>query len=208
MTPIYTYFDDTVASPGEPQREILDLWQRSWASRGWKPVVLTPANAGFHPLYEKVTQHIRQEHRGPNPFDYEVACFHRWLALAQVGGGGGYTCDYDVMNYSLPPLPARPLKFEILARPGCCPCFVYASPIGLAWFIQRILSFTREQALNGNVSDQSLCYRLMKSGQYLGASHDICTPNCDHFPSPLIHFPHACCPHGRLQAIANYSRKI
>jgi len=215
MTPIYTYYDDSVsATQAENQREILDLWQRSWASRGWSPTVLGPEDAKPHPFYSTVTEHVKVEHKGPNPLIYELACFHRWLALARRGGG--FSSDYDVMNYGLWPIPPRKRRFEVLAghRNNGCPCFVYASVAGLAWFINQVITFRHSDCKDRSFSDQSLCVFLseksMKDGRgvLLGEEKDLCTVPWDNVASPLIHFPHVCCPQGRLQAISSYTRPL
>jgi len=206
MTPIYTYYDESVSvTQSENQRNILDIWQRSWSKHGWGPLVLGPPEAQKHPLFTKLTEHVKREYRGPNPLIYELACFHRWLALAVVGGG--YMSDYDVVNYGLAPMPPRELPFEILAghKNRGCPCFAWASKIGANWFNSQVLGFKKSNAGKFNYSDQTLCVLLCQS-VLKSDTWDLCTVPWDGVSSPLIHFAHCCCPSGRIEAIKKYVR--
>ena len=81
------------------------MWERSWSVAGWTPVVLSEKDAMTHPYY-----HAFKIRVGSYPLaaqgggrDYEVACYLRHLAMANVGGG--WLTDYDVFNVNLPPPP-------------------------------------------------------------------------------------------------------
>jgi hypothetical protein len=107
---VFTYYADEV--PGlydsqptslgtaESQRELLKLWERNWKSRHWDPVVLTEADVRKHPRFDFFHEHFRYK---PTEYGerYTVACWLRWLAMAQVGGG--MLVDYDVFSYEFKP---------------------------------------------------------------------------------------------------------
>lgn len=93
---IYTYFEPVPWTADEQtvSEELLHLWERNWASKGWSPVVLTLEDAKKSPLYEDYARKV-MSFPTVNNRTYESACFMRWLAMSQIGG---YHCDFDVMN--------------------------------------------------------------------------------------------------------------
>ncbi|RMZ91620.1 hypothetical protein DV736_g1140, partial [Chaetothyriales sp. CBS 134916] len=80
--PVYTYYDTTVKRDGETaeaDKQQLLIWRRAWWAQGFKPIVLTEAEAVSHPSYPTLKrQGIRAE------LEYE---FMRWLAWAHMGTG-------------------------------------------------------------------------------------------------------------------------
>jgi hypothetical protein len=80
--PIYTYYDvpkkqDKHVSTAE-QRLIL-AWRRAWWAQGFKPVVLSRAEAMHHPQYQ-----LFQRMKLDPKIDFEIM---RWLAWGHMGGG-------------------------------------------------------------------------------------------------------------------------
>ncbi|KAI4625665.1 hypothetical protein J4E80_002797 [Alternaria sp. BMP 0032] len=80
--PIYTYYDvpkkqDKDVSAAE-QRLIL-AWRRAWWAQGFKPVVLSRAEAMHHPQYQ-----LFQRMKLDPKIEFEVM---RWLAWGHMGGG-------------------------------------------------------------------------------------------------------------------------
>jgi hypothetical protein len=80
--PIYTYYDvpkkqDKHVSAAE-QRLIL-AWRRAWWAQGFKPVVLSRAEAMHHPQYP-----LFQRMKLDPKIDFEIM---RWLAWGHMGGG-------------------------------------------------------------------------------------------------------------------------
>lgn len=94
---VYTYYEKVAEKDDGEQAQMINHWRVSWSKRGWFPVVLQKSDAERHPFFKEYAKAVS---RLPtvNPFDYEMACYHRWLAVAAAGGG--YMSDYDVINYS------------------------------------------------------------------------------------------------------------
>jgi hypothetical protein len=99
--PVYTYYVDVPGLwPVDTQLSLIKVWERSWRRAGWEPVVLTETDAKQHPRFDFFNEHFATK---PTKYGehYTVACFMRWLALANVGGG--MMVDYDVINYGFEP---------------------------------------------------------------------------------------------------------
>lgn len=94
---VYTYFDSNFVS--RDARKILALWEQCWQRAGWEPVVLDSNTAKQHPRYQSVVDRVRQFPTVNKP-QYEMACYVRWLAMAQVGG---LHSDWDMVNLGEPP---------------------------------------------------------------------------------------------------------
>ncbi len=94
---VYTYYTPIECRGIDTQVQMLQHWSSSWAKRGWETVVLGLEDAKAHPFFDEYAEAVQ---RLPtiNPKDYEMACYHRWLAVAHRGGG--FMADYDVVNYS------------------------------------------------------------------------------------------------------------
>jgi hypothetical protein len=94
---VFTYYEELEYKDTSEQMEMIHHWRTSWSKRGWFPVVLRRADAERHPFFKEFANAVL---RLPtiNAVDYEMACYHRWLAVAAAGGG--YMSDYDVINYS------------------------------------------------------------------------------------------------------------
>ncbi|EPE30415.1 hypothetical protein GLAREA_03382 [Glarea lozoyensis ATCC 20868] len=89
-TPIYTYYDHTVekdAGLKEAQNELLLTWRRAWWAQGFKPIILSPAEAMNNPLY------VELQTKNLNP-QLKVD-MSRWLAWENMGSG--ILCNYLVL---------------------------------------------------------------------------------------------------------------
>ncbi|EAQ86989.1 hypothetical protein CHGG_08242 [Chaetomium globosum CBS 148.51] len=82
-TPIYCYYDNTVKkdrSSGDAESALLLTWRRAWWAQGFKPVILSPAEAMNNPLYhelqklEDMTPKLKED-------------LMRWLAWENMGDG-------------------------------------------------------------------------------------------------------------------------
>ncbi|OAP59603.1 hypothetical protein AYL99_06901 [Fonsecaea erecta] len=80
--PIYTFYDTSIKRDDETKsidKEFLLTWRRAWWAHGFRPVVLTDAEAMSHPLYP--TLHAKGM---PAVLEQE---FRQWLAWAHMGTG-------------------------------------------------------------------------------------------------------------------------
>src|SRR5574343_993366 len=91
---VFTYFNPVPEMDVSTEHKLIVLWQHAWRMSGYEPVILTHLHADAHPQWAEVDELVRS-FPTVNPVDYELACWHRWLALAQVGGG--LMVDYDVI---------------------------------------------------------------------------------------------------------------
>jgi hypothetical protein len=99
---VYTYYDQI---PGLPcQTDLIDLWKKSWSSRGYDPVVLNDTDARKHPRYEQFCSYITELHKEikQEPIQkYGLSCYLRWLSYATTDDPACITSDYDVLNFNL-----------------------------------------------------------------------------------------------------------
>ncbi|KAI0852064.1 hypothetical protein F5Y00DRAFT_206204 [Daldinia vernicosa] len=80
--PVYCYYDTTVqrdASTKEADSALLLTWRRAWWAKGFKPIILSAAEAMNNPLYDEL-QRLDVE---PS-FKKDMM---RWLAWENMGGG-------------------------------------------------------------------------------------------------------------------------
>lgn len=80
--PVYAYYDTTVKRDEATQKvdkELLLTWRRAWWAHGFRPVILTEAEAMSHPLYQTL-----QAKGMPLALEQE---FRQWLAWAHMGTG-------------------------------------------------------------------------------------------------------------------------
>lgn len=92
--PVYCYYDTTVdrdAAEKEAEGELLLTWRRAWWAQGFKPIILSAAEAMNNPKYQEL------QRMGPEPrLKTELM---RWLAWENMGGG-------ILANYLLFPMAA------------------------------------------------------------------------------------------------------
>ncbi|EXJ65613.1 uncharacterized protein A1O5_11140 [Cladophialophora psammophila CBS 110553] len=80
--PVYTFYDTSIERDDKTKsidKEFLLTWRRAWWAHGFRPVVLTDAEAMSHPLYQ--TLHAKGM---PAVLEQE---FRQWLAWAHMGTG-------------------------------------------------------------------------------------------------------------------------
>jgi hypothetical protein len=80
--PIYTFYDTSTKGNEETKKldqEFLLTWRQAWWARGFRPVILTDAEAMSHPLYQTL-------HAKGMPATLEQD-FREWLAWAHMGTG-------------------------------------------------------------------------------------------------------------------------
>jgi hypothetical protein len=94
--PIYTYFEEIARLPAWRHRMVLRVWARHWYSLGFMPIILGRKEAQAHPFYKPFYAKMA-ELPSVNPQAFELACYLRWLAFVQVGGG--IMIDYDAIYF-------------------------------------------------------------------------------------------------------------
>lgn len=80
--PIYTYYDPEIERPEEvrkAEKNLLVIWRRAWWAQGFKPVILSRAEAMNNPLYET----LQGQKYGSA---LETSIMH-WLAWSRMGSG-------------------------------------------------------------------------------------------------------------------------
>lgn len=80
--PVYTYYEDDASKDKDTlhvDRELLKTWQRSWWAHGFRPVILSHAEAINNPLYQNL-----QGKGIPAALEFELS---RWLAWGHMGTG-------------------------------------------------------------------------------------------------------------------------
>ncbi|ETN43186.1 uncharacterized protein HMPREF1541_02344 [Cyphellophora europaea CBS 101466] len=79
---VYTYYDTTAKRDKETKeadQELLLTWRRAWWAKGFRPVILSEAEAMNHPLYQSIKPRDL-----PNDLEFE---FMRFLAWGHMGSG-------------------------------------------------------------------------------------------------------------------------
>jgi hypothetical protein len=113
---IYTYYDEVL----ENQIEIIEIWKESWRKNGWNPIVLDQQSINCSDVEIEYLENLPSV----NPKKYEMACFLRWNAMSNIGGG--WMCDYDVINLGFSPDDSK--KYESVSiLQGHVPCLVYGT---------------------------------------------------------------------------------
>lgn len=82
--PIYVYYDNTIErekATKEVESDILLSWRRAWWAQGFKPIILSPAEAMNNPMYEEL------QHRSEGMDASIKTDMMRWLAWENMGGG-------------------------------------------------------------------------------------------------------------------------
>ena len=102
-TTVLTYHHRGAEMPREDYR-IFSLWEHSWRSAGWTPLLLDASAAELHPRYEDLRRHALFLPT-VNPVIYELSCYLRWLAYASIVEAGGpmLVSDFDVVNRGYTP---------------------------------------------------------------------------------------------------------
>jgi hypothetical protein len=128
---VFTFLGPVEGKQLKEEFQLVDLWKKSWHALGWIPVVLTPDSL----LNDKETARLLKKFSrlpSKNKRKLDMWCYARWLAVAQHGGG--FMCDYDVINYSF-----EPEEFsELTCYSGVVPCLMSGSAEefhrGVGWF--------------------------------------------------------------------------
>jgi hypothetical protein len=120
--PIYTYYDHTLQQEQDikdAQNELLITWRRAWWAQGFKPIILSPAEAMNSPLYAEL-QLLQIE----PALNRELL---KWLAWENMGTG--LFCNYRT-------LPMGPYEDPLLSylRRGDYPLLTRFDKLGSGLF--------------------------------------------------------------------------
>ena len=86
--PIYCYYDHTIEKDAlsmDAESDLLLTWRRAWWAQGFKPVILSPAEAMNNPVYEELQQ-LKADPALKLNATLETDVM-RWLAWENMGGG-------------------------------------------------------------------------------------------------------------------------
>jgi hypothetical protein len=99
---VYTFCAPIHGKTPEHEAALVDLWKASWTANGWEAIVLDESSVQID---EEVAKMLLAYRALPsiNRKKLDYYCYVRWLAVAQAGGG--FMCDYDVINYGFRPRP-------------------------------------------------------------------------------------------------------
>lgn len=141
---IYSYYSTVPSHDVEGELRLVNLWCDHWTALGFEPQVLNEWTARKHPYFHEFNNAVMQLPT-VNSKEYEVACYHRWLAMAQIGGG--IMSDYDVLARKPKELTdmiinrcTKPLN--ILQAHNCCPSMVVGTADG---FLEQCHRFAEYQ---------------------------------------------------------------
>jgi len=143
---VYAYIENISQSSGF-ETEVLELWKKTWADNGWSPIILGRGDAEKHPRFKVFHDRVSKIETPFNAPEYNLLCWLRWLAFAQVGGG--FISDYDVMNIKLKPEDMLPVETVRICHTYGVPCFVQTSAKGAEDIIDAIISHTPDYTMDG-----------------------------------------------------------
>jgi len=207
---IYTYYA-YIPEFTNRELEIIKHWKQSWKNNGWNPIVLSINTAKKHPKFNWYTSEISKK-PFMNMYDYEIACFHRWIAMAQVGGG--VMSDYDCLNNGLKPDNIQDYikggKMTIY-EPPFVPCLVSGSKKEYERILDLFVSFKTSEykqelyphtKIGTAVSDMLILANYPKQVQPCEIVKELL--NKDWKQAKVIHFSHAATKGKKLERIIEW----
>lgn len=195
---IFSYFSPVKELNFEDEFRLMSLWNDRWRAIGFDPYVLQEWQARKHPYFEEFDAAVSKLPT-TNPKTYELACYHRHLALAQVGGG--WMLDHDVFPRAskeeieeIFKCLESPFKIQILQTP-CCPAVLHASAEMALFACKFMAEVGGEIGQDTNnprphVSDQYVFESLHMKGHKWIEIHDIVKLWSDKGweKAPMLHF--------------------
>jgi hypothetical protein len=117
---IYTFYEELDSINKNEQLELIDIWKKSWIKFGWNPIVLSKSDTNISEEQYRLISKLPTV----NDKEYEISCYLRWNAMSNIGGG--WMCDYDVVNCGF--TPDKSLEYESLSiLQGHVPCLVFGT---------------------------------------------------------------------------------
>ena len=107
---IYAYYQSLPFNGQAEEFAKANLWKASWEKHGWTPIMLNRSHADASTLKNKLAQSLSlMSSHMLSDFASEIpkltARIYRWCAFHAAGGG--WMCDYDVVNKGFTPEMAR-----------------------------------------------------------------------------------------------------
>lgn len=123
---LYTYYSNVPGISPFDSTKLINLWMEHWKAVGFEPFVLTEFHARKHPYFQVFNEAVFKLPT-VNPALYEAACYHRWLSMAQIGGG--ILMDYDVFPIDVTKIHNSLQKYRdepltVFQNRNCCPSMV------------------------------------------------------------------------------------
>lgn len=191
-TPIvYSYYNPVPGIDHGQEAGLIILWQKSWRACEFLPVMLTHQQADAHPRAKEFVE-IVSKFPSSNPAGYDLSCWMRWLAFAQVGGG--LMTDYDIIArfFSVELLTTLSNDINVLDRGGV-PCAVYATPEGAQQIVDDIIRPKRPgvHRHDGKHHSDMLFFQAMGYPK----APDLTAPfgGSGWLEAPAVHFSHFDC---------------
>lgn len=199
---LYTYYATCPTHAVEDELRLLILWRNHWTALGWEAVVLNEYHARAHPYFEEFNAAV-QALPTVNSKEYEVACYHRWLAMAQVDGIA--MSDYDVFArnqeaasavYQIIMGPGKD-KLRVLQTNNCVPSFVVGTGVQYLDQCRRFAAYQlrpeEQQSGRPHVSDMYILeHRAVEEPESLTLVDAVRCWNDRRLPGydevPLLHF--------------------
>jgi hypothetical protein len=187
---------------------LLVQWEKSWKKFGFDPCIVglpvARPHALFHPVYSKA-----KSMPTCNARDYEVGCWLRWLAAAEVARRtrkSVLVADSDVINFGITPAMCDAFKEDItfLDSDRVC-CLVHLTPRGAEQVVEGIMGYQVPEG-RSHTSDMFFFWETMSKklptphGVQVGPflCEDYSYVRKDPTLKPLaIHFSSKSCPSGR-----------
>lgn len=172
---VFTYYNEVLGISFFDSLKLITAWRERWAASGYEPVVLNEYIARKHPFFAEFDKGLE---RLPtqNSRAYELACYHRWLALAHVGGG--ILADYDVFPRGVHGemiCEPTPNKLHLMQANCVCPCLsVSSADVALRVCKEFITREFQMHAINGqpHMSDQYALEQIVQAGADWIVQHD------------------------------------
>lgn len=204
MTRIFTYYQPTADIDLVESRRLISLWIDRWAAHGFEPHVLNEHHAARHPYF---TEFYAAVSRLPsiNPPGYDLACYIRWLAVANqlVRNEIGIMADYDVMPYGWKMQKEKCSRIIIPER-SACPCFVIGKAKHFIDMCQRFAAYKvkPEDQYDGrqHISDMYINRWIYEEDKTVMDIRDVVIEYTDKGweTAPLVHYNnHSTVPNGK-----------
>lgn len=198
MNHVYTYFNEV---NGLQDPDMIELWEESWRSRGWYPIILNEHDARHADpdVYKLINESPLMETR--NPTEYGRATMLRWVAmLSRSIKSPCLHVDWDVICNSTDlhdfGWPGFRSGIPNFLSNSTCPCAIAADSAGWRSLVTSLLlaphltKFSRE-ALLADSCDQYGTSILPPTVYSIYPEHlcKLYTEEAGWEVAPMIHFP-------------------